>query len=104
MQRGGKIIRLTCFLDPGLSASPTAHESRSSGEGGLVCNLFNKADQHQANLFVRPCLDPVASCSDRSDVYSTGKAEIIPGKALNGKRQASLIMVKYGLRTRELIR
>jgi aryl-alcohol dehydrogenase-like predicted oxidoreductase len=71
--------------------------SFGTGTFGGNHHFFGKwgnTDVEQASSIVDMCLDAGANLFDTADVYSTGQAEEILGKAINGRRDKLLISTK----------
>jgi len=96
-------MRYKRFGDTGLIVSKIAFGAMTFGEGVLVGNLVNKVDQHQADRMVHLCLDSGVNLFDTADMYTSGQAETMLGKALKGKRQDVIISTKCGFRSGDSI-
>lgn len=96
-------MRYKRFGDTGLIVSKIAFGAMTFGEGVLVGNLVNKVDQHQADRMVHLCLDSGVNLFDTADMYTSGQAETMLGKALKGKRQDVIIATKCGFRSGDSI-
>ncbi|MCE7053443.1 aldo/keto reductase [Algoriphagus sp. AGSA1] len=55
---------------------------------------WGQTDAREATRLIDLCIDNGINFFDTADVYSTGDSEIVLGKALNGKRNQSLISTK----------
>jgi len=83
-------------------------EYRRLGQSGLKVSVYSfgamtfgdsqwklgGVDQHTANEMISMCIDAGINLFDTADVYSNGEAEVILGKALEGRRDQVLIATK----------
>jgi aryl-alcohol dehydrogenase-like predicted oxidoreductase len=96
-------MRYQQFGNTGLIVSELAFGAMTFGEGILVGQLQNKVDQHLAERMVNKCLDAGVNLFDTADMYTSGQAEIMLGKALKGKRHDVIIATKCGFRSGDAI-